>query len=296
LSGSPPPARHIVDVLIEERAPHLLHQPVTRWLMRHLLYPVLGYHEAKEALDRVQAMSGPAIMDHAAAELAMRVRTLGLSRLPTQGRVVIAANHPTGLADGVAVWQALTPVRPDLKILANGDAIRIAPSLGEVFIPVEWTKSKRSAAASRRILADVAAAFRKEQALVFFPSGRLAYLDWQGLTERPWLSTVVTLARKFDAPIVPLHLRARNSALFYALSQVSHELRDVTLFHELLNKRGQRYELTIGLPILPDELPQDPADAILLLQRHVERELPRASRQPPRIEPVRRRRLRVQPG
>lgn len=291
LTSPPVPEPHIVDLLIQERAPHLLQQPVTAFLMRRLLYPILGYREARRRIDEIQGMSGRAIMDHAVTELRMRVRSLGLARLPARGRVVIVVNHPTGLADGVALWQALSPIREDLQILANGDALRIAAGLGDVFIPVEWTRNKRSPAGSRRILAEVAAAFKREAAVVFFPSGRLAYMRPSGLAERPWLPTAVTLARKYRAPILPLHIRARNSVLFYGLSQFSHELRDVTLFHELLNKRGARYELTMGLPIDPEDLPQDPQVAIEALQRLVERELPRASARPPRIEAVRRRPL-----
>ena len=275
--------RHIVDLLIEERAPVLLRRPVTAWLMRRLLYPMLGYRSAKEVIDRIRDLPGPAIMDLAVQELGLRVAVLGLVRLPSAGRVVIAANHPTGLADGVAVWQAFRAVRPDLVMLANGDAIRIAAGLSEVFIPVEWVKHKRSQAGSRRLLADVAEAMAQERAVVLFPSGRIAYLRWRGLTERPWLGTAISLARRFRAPILPLHLRARNSALFYALSQVSTELRDVTLFHELLDKRGLRYELTLGQPIDPASLPDDPAVAIELLQHHVEHDLPRASAHAPCI-------------
>jgi putative hemolysin len=277
---------HVVDQLIEERAPSLLRRPIGRWLTRHVLYPPLGYHEAKSAIDRVQGFSGARILTYAADEIAMRVRMLGGSRLPAKGRVVIAANHPTGLADGVALWHALSPIRGDLRILANGDALRIAPSLGDIFIPVEWMKSRRNAAGSRRVLGELARVLREEGALVFFPSGRLAFLHWQGLKERPWLPTVVSVARKFGAPILPLHIRACNSWLFYALSQFSHELRDVTLFHELLNKRGRRFELTLGLPIEPAELPDDPAEAVRLLQHHVEIELPRACRVHPRIRPT----------
>jgi putative hemolysin len=195
-------------------------------------------------------------------------------------------NHPTGLADGVALWRGLSPVRADLRILANGDALRIAPALSEVFIPVAWDASRRSSAGSRRVLGEIARALHDEAALVFFPSGRLAYLRWHGLAERPWLPTVVTVARKFAAPILPMHIRARNSWLFYALSQLSHELRDVTLFHELLNKRGRMFELTIGLPIDPADLPADPVTAVTLLQRHVEHELPRASKAHPLIGPL----------
>jgi putative hemolysin len=282
--------RHIVDQLIEERAPNLLRRPASRWLLRHLLYPRLGYHDAKAAIDGVQELPGAAVMTHAAERVAMRVRVLGGSRLPASGQVVIAANHPTGLADGVALWHGLSPIREDLRILANGDALRIAPGLADVFIPVEWAKSRRTAAGSRRVLGEVARALRDEAALVFFPSGRLARLRWHGLKERPWLPTVVTVARKFQAPILPLHIRARNSWLFYALSQLSNELRDVTLFHELLNKRGRPFELTVGLPVDAADLPDDPTEAALLLQRHVEVELPRACRSHPRIAaPVRRR-------
>lgn len=283
--------RHIVDQLIEERAPTLLRRPLSRWLMRRLLYPPLGYHEAKAAIDRVQGLPGPAVMAVAADEIAMQVRVLGASRLPAKGRVVIAANHPTGLADGVALWHGLSPNRADLRILTNGDALRISPALGDLFIPVEWVKSRRSAAGSRRVLTHIARALHDEAALVFFPSGRLAYLRWHGLVERPWLPTVVTVARKFRAPILPLHIRARNSWLFYVLSQISHELRDVTLFHELLNKRGRMFELTIGLPIDAADLPDDPAEATRRLQHHVEFEVPRATRVLPSIGRASARRL-----
>lgn len=274
--------RHIVDQLIEERAPRLLRRPTTGWLLRHLLYPQLGYHAAKAAIDRVHGLAGAAVMDFAAGEIAMQVRTLGASRLPTEGRLVLAVNHPTGLADGVALWRALSPLRPDLKILANQDVLRIAPALAEVFIPVEWIKEKRRPATSRRVLADVIAALRREEVVTFFPSGRLAYLSAQGLVERPWQPAVVTMARRLAAPIVPVHIRARNSPLFYALSQLGQELRDITLFHELLNKRGRRFELTVGQPIDPARLPADAGAAIRALQHHVEHELPRASRTEPR--------------
>lgn len=275
--------RHIVDALIEERAPHLCGHPVTHWLMRNLVYPRMGYHEAKEVVDRIAGMPGAAIMDLGVQEVGMEIRTLGLSRLPRSGRVVVAVNHPTGLADGVALWGGLSPVRDDLRILANSDAIRLSPGLADVFVPVEWVKSKRTTARSRRMLVEVAAAFKSEAAVVIFPSGRLAHLTWHGLTERPWLATVVTLARKFEAPILPLHIRARNSWAFYALSQLSTELRDVTLFRELLNKGGRRFELTLGQPFDPALLPDDPADAVKVLQHHVEHELPRASRHHPQI-------------
>ena len=275
--------KQIVDTLIEERAPTLFRYAPTRWAMRHLLQPILHYREAVWAADLISTLSGPEIMARAVREIEIEIGTLGLYRLPARGRVVIAPNHPTGLADGVAIYEALRQVRPDIWFIANSDAIRWAKGLGDIIIPVEWVKSKRSTVGSRRLLADLGTAFRNEQAVIIFPSGRISYMTWRGLRERPWLATAVTLARKFEAPILPVHIRARNSALFYALSQVSAELRDVTIFNELLNKRGRRFELTFGDLIDPADLPADAGEAVGLLQHHVEHELPRASRLRPAL-------------
>jgi putative hemolysin len=57
------------------------------------------------------------------------------------------------------------------------------------------------------------------------------------------------------------------SFLYYALAQVSAELRNITLFHELLRKRGDRYRLAYGDPIDPGALPQDVEEATLVLKR-----------------------------
>ena len=253
--------------------------------MRRLLYPRLGYHEAKAGIDRVQGLPGAVVMTFAADEIAMRVRTLGTSRLPAKGRVIIAANHPTGLADGVALWRGLSPIREDLRILANGDALRIAPGLADLFIPVEWVKSRRNATGSRRVLTDIARSLQEEVSRPWCssrPAASPVYggMDWSsGLGCRPWLRSRASSRRQFcrctSAPV--------TAGCSTRSPQISHELRDVTLFHELLNKRGWPFELTLGLPIDAAELPDDPADAARRLQQHVEYEVPRATRAHPRI-------------
>lgn len=51
---------------------------------------------------------------------------------------MVTPNHPAGIADGIAVYQALKRVRSDLTFLANRDAIRICPGFAELIVPVEW--------------------------------------------------------------------------------------------------------------------------------------------------------------
>jgi putative hemolysin len=117
-------------------------------------------------------------------------------------------------------------------------------------------------------------ALEAERCLVIFPSGRLSRRQPDGLlADPPWASSAVSLARKYETPIVPLHVAGPWSGLFHFFNRFSTELRDITLFHELLNKEGRAFTLTLGSPIAPETLTGDPADATLRLKHFVEREL-----------------------
>jgi putative hemolysin len=82
------------------------------------------------------------------------------------------------------------------------------------------------------------------------------------------------LARKYDAPILPIHMTGPSSTLFHLFDKVSRELRDITLFHELLNKRGGKFTLTLGPLISPNQLGADSGLATLALKAYVETQLP----------------------
>ena len=113
------------------------------------------------------------------------------------------------------------------------------------------------------------AAFAEEKCVVIFPSGRLAMKQEGRMIEKDWFPTVVGLARKQNAPVIPLNLDARNSALYYLFCDLSNELRDITLFNELLNKRGSKFRMTFGETIPPEHLAGDPVPLTESLKRHV---------------------------
>ena len=116
-------------------------------------------------------------------------------------------------------------------------------------------------------------AFRSERLIVIFPSGRLARPTLRGLVERGWTPTAVNLAQKYRCPIVPMHIRGRNSWLYYLLYAINTELKDMTLFRELLNKTGQPYRIRIAEPFDPHGLGHPwshPDPRVDALQRRVQ--------------------------
>ncbi len=261
---------HIVDVLIEERAGRLRDHPMLWQSVRQLLYPLLKYNDALRLADAVADRSGFEAFGLVSRELDLRTDVRGLEHVPRRGFVFIVANHPTGIADGIAVFDALSPARPDLCFMANRDAIRLADGFADLIIPVDWRPAFRTTAKTRETVQGLTRAMREERAVVIFPSGRLAYMTIKGLRERPWLPTTVTLARRYGASILPLRITSRNSWLYYTLAMLSDELRDITVFNELLNKRGAHVNLCFGAPIDPAALPDDPDIATAELRRLVE--------------------------
>ncbi|MET0274565.1 MAG: 1-acyl-sn-glycerol-3-phosphate acyltransferase [Phenylobacterium sp.] len=268
-----PRAGHIVDVLIAERAPKL--SASAAWpLARPLIYALLDYAKARRMADAIAPMSGRAALEYVSKLLSVQVTAAGLEHIPRKGRLIVVCNHPTGIADGVAVYDALKGLRPDLAFYANSDAHRVSPGLDEVLIPVEWVEAKRTRERTRLTLQLTREALEAERCLVIFPSGRLSRRAPDGgLADPPWAPSAVSLARRYETPVVPIHVSGPWSTLFHLFNGVSGELRDMTLFHELLNKQGQAFALTVGRPIPPEAFEGDAGAVTLRLKTFVERGL-----------------------
>ena len=253
-----------LDPLIEERAAWLF-KPAAR-PVRRLLDGILGYERCCEIGELMRDWPTRDIMGTLAQMIAQDLEVEGLHRIPKTGAAIVVANHPTGIADGIMLWHVLRPVRPDLFIYTNSDVLRVVPQMADLIVPVEWQESKRTLAKTRRTMALTRDALKAGRLGVIFPAGRLAKRRGARLYERPWLHSAAALARKYELPVVPIHIRARNSALFYVFDRIHPSLRDITLFYEMLNKDRQPFRIAIGQPIAPSEMPPSAEETTEMLR------------------------------
>lgn len=274
---------HIVDTLIAERGQHIVGSPF--WpVMRPFLFTLLRYGRAVGFANDIAGLSGFQSFEYMSNLLKLEITVTNQERIPEKGGFILVSNHPTGIADGVAVFDLLKAKRPDLMIFANRDAVRVNPRFAEMIIPVEWREEYKSKLKARETLVLTNKSVEDGKVIVLFPSGRIAFWGDGKLNERPWKTSAVGLARKYDMPILPVHMRARNSGLFYWLAKWSTELRDMTVFYELLNKKGNRFDFTIGQMIQPDQLDGNINDVTKALEHHTVFEL--ASDGEARFSPV----------
>lgn len=269
------PGKHIVDVLIEERAPRLSGGAL--WpLIRPPLFAVLNYDKAVHMADAIAPMGGSEALEYISRLLHVQIEAAGLERMPAEGPFLILANHPTGITDGLALYDAIKAARPDTLFYANSDALRVCQRFDEALIPVEWVLAKRTRERTRATLKRTDEAIAQGRPIAIFPAGRLARLRRGVLTDPEWMPTAASLARKHKLPLLPVHVSGPFAFWFHAFARVSAELRDITLFHELLNKQGKTYRFTFGPLIAPESCAGDATATIRKLKHYIERVLPHA--------------------
>lgn len=258
-----------LDPLIAERAPWLYSGKLRHTIARALMMRLLRYPRSIQLAAEFRDLPTEEIMRRISALIVRDIRVDGLDNIPATGPALIVSNHPTGIADGIVLHAVVSAVRDDLFIYANHDMIRVLPQTEEMIAPVEWRLEKRSHAKTKYTMDYTRQALGQGRIGLIFPSGRLAKRRGLTLHERPWMASAAMIARKFGAPVIPLNVRARNSALFYLLDALHPTLRDVTLFNEVLNKSGHTYRITIGKAIDPATLPAKSEDGIEALRRAV---------------------------
>jgi len=259
--------RDRLDPLIAERAPWLFADKRYARSARAALTHLLGYERTVALASFFRDRPTSEIMAAMGALLAQDVQATGLNNIPRNGPALIVANHPTGIADGIMLHHLIAPLREDVFFYANSDILRVLPQMECLIAPVEWRVDKRTHAKTRETMAFTRKAMDTGRLGVIFPSGRLAKRRGLRLFERPWMASAATIARRFDVPVIPVNIRARNSLLFYLFDLVHPTLRDITLFHETLNKDRQPYRITVGEPISAKALPAGTEDAIEMLRR-----------------------------
>lgn len=162
-------------------------------------------------------------------------------RIPTSGRVVIIANHPIGSLDGLALLKLVREIRPDVKAVANNLLMQIEP-MHACLLPVN-NMSRRT---PKENLIAIDEWLANEGALIIFPAGEVSRLSPTGVKDKDWHQGFLRMASKAKAPILPIHVDGRNSAVFYGASLVYKPLSTLLLVNEMFGQDKRNINLTIG--------------------------------------------------
>jgi len=260
-----------IEQSLTERLPWLAHYPAIRRPMAGMLGRLADEDGFNRVLQRVGAVEGFAFVERVLEVLGTSYHFDPRERehIPLDGPLLVVANHPLGMQDALALLQLIGSVRSDVRILGN-DWLATVPQLSKLLLPVD-VFGKGAASRPRGIYR----ALQNGEALIVFPAGEVSRVRADGVRDGRWSDGFARLSARSGAPVLPVHVAARNSAMFYGLSMLAKPLSTAMLPREAVAAGKRRIGFSIGALVSAAELRQrsggSSEQAARLMRRHVYR-------------------------
>jgi putative hemolysin len=182
--------------------------------------------------------------------LSLDIRAGRLENIPANGPLVLIANHPFGILDGLMMGQLLDRVRGDFRILANS-VFRRAEELNRVVLPISFDETKEAVKLNLETRNTALSYLGQGGAIGVFPGGTVS--TSARAFSRPmdpgWRNFTAKMIAKSGATVVPIYFSGHNSRLFQIASHVHYNLRLGLLIKEFRSRIDEPVQVVIGEPI-----------------------------------------------
>ncbi len=196
-----------------------------------------------------------------------------LDRIPKEGPVIIVANHPHGMVDGMIFADLIGRVRPDYRILTRSLLTSIDEVAGSYMIPVPFPHDDDAQRKGVEMRAKAMAHLKDGGVVALFPSGVVAVSDtwWGPAVEGEWNVFTAQLIRRSGATVVPMFFPGQNSRAYQIANKLSPMLRQGLLLHEIVHSLNKPQGPVVGHPLdrdFVDGFKDDPRGFMAWLRTH----------------------------
>ncbi|MGN6515158.1 MAG: lysophospholipid acyltransferase family protein [Rhizomicrobium sp.] len=181
-------------------------------------------------------------------DLHVCVNEEGLARIPQTGPLVVVANHPFGVLDGVVICHLIHRVRGDFRILTNA-VLNRADEVKEFLLPMDFTETDAALETNLKSRAAAKHLLMNGGCLIVFPAGGVSTTPslWhKRATDAEWKNLTARLISQGKADVVPVFFAGQNSRLFQLASHLSMTLRLSLLFREVRDSVGGEVMVRVG--------------------------------------------------
>ena len=196
-----------------------------------------------------------------------------LDRIPKEGPVVVVANHPHGMVDGMIFADLIGRVRPDYRILTRSLLTSIDEVAGSYMIPVPFPHDPDAQRKGVEMRAKAMAHLKDGGVVALFPSGVVAASErwWGPAVEAEWNVFTAKMIRRSGAQVVPMRFPGQNSRAYQIANKLSPMLRQGLLLHEIAHACDKPQGPIVGHPLAQEEIDRwadDPRGFMSWLRAH----------------------------
>jgi len=183
--------------------------------------------------------------------LTMEVTGGSLATIPAQGPLIVVANHPYGILDGLMMGRILSHRRGgDFRVLANS-VFRRAPDLERVILPISFDETKAAARQNLETRTEALRYLTAGGAIGVFPGGTVSTgaRPFGPAMDPGWRNFTAKMIVRSGAVVVPVFFEGANSRLFQLASHLHVTLRLGMLLREFRSRIGTSVKVVIGEPV-----------------------------------------------
>ncbi len=170
--------------------------------------------------------------------------------IPKTGRLLVIANHPFGVVDGLILCSEISKIRHDYKIITH-QVLRQAPAVRHQILPIDFSETPAALATNMETRHSAVKQLQDDGALILFPSGgiSLAPRIFGTAQDTQWKTFAGKLAQIPDTMILPIFFSGQNSLSYMAGRKISQTLGYSLMFREICRMIGQEIKITIRKPV-----------------------------------------------
>lgn len=167
---------------------------------------------------------------------------------PRTGPLVVIANHPFGVLDGIVICHMMLKLRRDFRILSNSALYRV-PEIYDWLLPIDFNETREALETNLKSRAEARRFLQTGGALIIFPAGGVATTPGafaRRAIDAEWKPLTARLILQGQAPVLPMFFEGQNSRLFQIASQMSMTVRLALIFREVHRRIGSKLFIRIG--------------------------------------------------
>ncbi len=200
-------------------------------------------------------------VDDIISEFGAKPQSHGLENIPKTGGCVIAANHPLGGLDAIALIQSVAKTRPDIKFIVN-DVLLQLENLKEIFTGVNKFGKTRLG-----VLSNIDDLYASGMVVMIFPAGLVSRRQPDGtIRDLEWKKSFISKAKKYNVPVIPTYIGGTNTSRFYSLANfrkkigIQANIEMMLLPDEMYKQKGKAIPIIFGEKLFPESFPSEMSD------------------------------------